>query len=90
MVDLRKAATQRIRALSARAAELGRSRRMRKIGLSILGVVVLFGLVGFIGVPLVLRHIATGQLATALHRPVSVGKIRFNPYRLKLDRKSVV
>src|SRR5229473_1877609 len=85
MVDLRKAATQRVRALSARVAELGRSGSMRKIGLSILGVVALFGLAGFIGVPLLLRHIATGQLATALHRPVSVGKIRFNPYRLKLD-----
>jgi len=85
MVDLRKAATQRVRALSARAAELGRSGRMRKIGLSVLGVVALFGLAGFIGVPLLLRHIASGQLATALHRPVSVGKIRFNPYRLKLD-----
>src|SRR5216684_3758110 len=85
MVDLRKAATQRVRALSARMAELGRSGSMRKIGLSILGVVALFGLAGFVGVPLLLRHIATGQLATALHRPVSVGKIRFNPYRLKLD-----
>src|ERR1700724_3691213 len=85
MVDLRKAATQRVRALSARTAELGRSSRMRKIGLSILGVVALFGLAGFVGVPLLLRHISTGQLATALHRPVSVGKIRFNPYRLKLD-----
>jgi len=85
MVDLRKAATQRVRALSLSTAELGRSRRVRKIGLSILGVVALFGLAGFIGVPLLLRHIATGQLATALHRPVSVGKIRFNPYRLKLD-----
>src|SRR5712692_6126195 len=85
MVDLRKAATQRVRALSARAAELGRPGRMRKIGLSILGVVALFGLAGFVGVPLLLRHIATVQLATALHRPVSVGKIRFNPYRLKLD-----
>src|SRR5216684_801934 len=85
MVDLRKAATQRVRALSARVAELGRSGSMRKIGLGILGVVALFGLAGFVGVPLLLRHIATGQLATALHRPVSVGKIRFNPYRLKLD-----
>src|SRR5713226_4274703 len=85
MVDLRNAATQRVRALSARVAELGRSGSMRKIGLSILGVVALFGLAGFVGVPLLLRHIATGQLATALHRPVSVGKIRFNPYRLKLD-----
>jgi Domain of Unknown Function (DUF748) len=85
MVDLRKAATQRVRALSARTAELGRSSRMRKIGLSVLGVVALFGLAGFVGVPLLLRHIATGQLATALHRPVSVGKIWFNPYRLKLD-----
>src|SRR6266849_11000811 len=85
MVDLRKAATQRVRALSARTAELGRSRRMRKIGLSVLGAVAVFGLAGFIGVPLLLRHIASGQLATALHRPVSVGKIRFNPYRLKLD-----
>jgi uncharacterized protein involved in outer membrane biogenesis len=48
-------------------------------------VVALFGLVGFVGAPLLLRHVMTGPVAAALNRPVSVGAIGFNPYNLKVD-----
>ena len=60
-------------------------RAIRRIGLIVGAVIALFGLVGFAGVPLLLRHIMTGQVAAAMNRPVRVGVISFNPYTLKLD-----
>lgn len=35
--------------------------------------------------PPILRHVLTGPVAASLHRPVSVGRISFNPYRLLLN-----
>jgi Domain of Unknown Function (DUF748) len=69
----------------ARTQELGRSRRVRKIGVIVVSVVLFLGIATYIAVPLVLRHVLTGSVATSIHRDVSVGKIRFNLYRLKLD-----
>ena len=69
----------------ARTQELGRSRRVRKIGVIVVAVVLFLGLATYIAVPLVLRHVLTGSVASSIHRDVSVGKIRFNLYRLKLD-----
>ena len=60
-------------------------RAICRIGLIVGAVIALFGLVGFAGVPLLLRHIMTGQVAAAMNRPVRVGVISFNPYTLKLD-----
>ena len=58
---------------------------MRKIGVIVLAVVLFLGLATYIAVPPILRHVLTGPVATSIHRQVSVGKIRFNLYRLKLD-----
>src|ERR1700676_4041224 len=69
----------------ARTRELGRSRRVRKIGIIVVAVVLFLGVATYIAVPPVLRHVLTGSVATSIHRQVSVGKIRFNLYRLKLD-----
>ncbi|MGA9721782.1 MAG: DUF748 domain-containing protein, partial [Candidatus Binatus sp.] len=69
----------------ARTQELGRSRRVRKIGVIVVAVVLFLGIATYIAVPPVLRHVLTGSVATSIHREVSVGKIRFNLYRLKLD-----
>ena len=60
-------------------------RSIRWIGIPVGAVIVLFGIVGFVVVPLLLRHLMTGQVAAALNRPVHVGVIAFNPYTLKLD-----
>ncbi len=60
-------------------------RAIRRIGVPVGAVIVLFGLVGFVGVPILLRHIITEQVAAALNRPVHVGVIAFNPYSLKVD-----
>ncbi len=69
----------------ARTRELGRSRRLRKIGIIVVSVVLFLGLATYIAVPPILRHVLTGPVAASIHRDVSVGKIRFNLYRLKLD-----
>ena len=69
----------------ARTRELGRSRRVRKTGIIVVSVVLFLGLATYIAVPPILRHVLTGSVASSIHRQVSVGKIRFNLYRLKLD-----
>src|SRR5579862_1654379 len=69
----------------ARTRELGRSRRVRKIGFIVVSVVLFLGLATYIAVPPILRHVLAGSVASSIHRQVSVGKIRFNLYRLKLE-----
>src|SRR5260370_20452015 len=68
----------------ARTRELGRSRRVRKIGVIVVAVVIFLGLATYLAVPPVLRHVLTRPVAARIHRHVSVGKIRFNTYPLKL------
>ncbi|MGA6972526.1 MAG: DUF748 domain-containing protein, partial [Candidatus Binatus sp.] len=69
----------------ARTRELSRSRRLRKIGIIVVSIIVFLGLATYIAVPPILRHVLTGPVAASIHRDVTVGKIRFNLYRLKLD-----
>src|SRR5579863_372844 len=69
----------------ARFVELTRSRRLRKVGVIIVGVIAFLGVATYFAVPPILRHIVTGSVATSIHRQVSVGKIGFNLYRLRLD-----
>ena len=69
----------------ARARELGRSRRARRIGVIVVAVMLFLDPAAYLAVPPVLRHVLTGPVAGSIHRPVSVGKIRFNFYALRLD-----
>ena len=69
----------------ARARELGRSRRARKIGVIVVAVVLFLDPAAYLAVPPLLRHVLIGPVAGSIHRPVSVGKIRFNLYALRLD-----
>ncbi|WP_442886435.1 DUF748 domain-containing protein [Candidatus Binatus sp.] len=69
----------------ARARALGSSRRVRKTGAIVVAVVLFLGPALYLAAPPVLRHVLTGPVANSIHRQVSVGKIRFNLYRLKLD-----
>ncbi|TXD55764.1 DUF748 domain-containing protein [Ralstonia sp. TCR112] len=68
-----------------RAAQVGTSRRTKRIGIGVLIFLVVFGLLGAFGGPPLLRHLAQTQLSKLLDRPVSVGKIGINPYTLRLD-----
>jgi hypothetical protein len=69
----------------ARARKLGRSRRARKIGVIVVAVVLFLGPAAYLAVPPVLRHVLIGPVAGSIHRQVSVGKIRFNLYSLRLE-----
>jgi len=62
---------------------------MRRTRTTLVIVVVLFSLVGFVGVPLVAQYVVAGRLAASLHRPVSMKRVRFNPYTLRLDVKKL-
>jgi len=62
-----------------------RSRRLRTTAKVAAIVVLALEVLAYFGVPLVLGHIVRVQVATAIHRPASVGKIRFNLYTLRLD-----
>ncbi|MFP4595620.1 DUF748 domain-containing protein, partial [Ralstonia sp.] len=72
-----------------RAAQFGArmrtSRRTRRIGLGVLIFLVVFGLLGAVGGPPLLHYLAETQLSKVLDRPVTVGKIRLNPYTLRLE-----
>ncbi len=57
----------------------------RRTAITIATVLVLYGIAGFVGVPYVLQRVLAGPVATTIHRAVTVGKIRFNPYRLRLE-----
>lgn len=61
------------------------SRRTRRVGLGVLIFLAVFGLLGAVGGPPLLRHLAETQLSKVLERPVSVGKVRINPYTLRLE-----
>jgi uncharacterized protein involved in outer membrane biogenesis len=74
-----------LRPWGARAGELARARRTRKIGLIVVAVIAFFGIATYFAVPPILRHVVTGPVAKSIHREVSVGKIGFNLYRLRLD-----
>ena len=62
-----------------------RSRRARRIGEWVLGIILFLGLATYIAVPMVLHSILVGTVAKQLKRPVTVGKIGFNLYLLRLD-----
>ncbi len=69
----------------ARAREMSRSRRVRKIAVIVAAVLLFLEPAAYLAVPPVLRHVLTGPVAGSIHRPVGVGKIQFNLYALKLD-----
>ena len=75
---------ERAREVLARAVEIGRSRRTRKIVTIVLAVVVFLGIAAYFAVPRILRGVLSKQVATALHRPVTVGDVSFNLYTLRL------
>jgi hypothetical protein len=75
----------RIKSGLSRATAPLRTRRMRRIGTTLVVIVVLYGILGFVFLPMLLRHILTTSVSASLNRRVTVGKIAFNPYRLRLD-----
>ncbi len=85
MSDLLKIGMERASAYGRRALEFARSRRARRIGTWALATILLLGVVSYFAVPMVLHNLLVGQVAKQLKRPVSVGRIGFNLYTLRLD-----
>lgn len=69
----------------ARAVGIARSRRTRKIAIGVVAAVVLYGLAGFFGVPMLVRDVVAPRIAASLDRPLSIERIAFNPYTLMLE-----
>jgi hypothetical protein len=57
---------------------------LRVAAVVLLAAIGIFTVGGFFGLPLLLDHIARVRVAAILHRRVTVGSIRFNPYTLEL------
>jgi hypothetical protein len=79
----------RMRAAMAHVAKWAHLRWVRITALVLVGAFAIFTLGGFVGVPLLLHHIVAGSLSASLHRQASVGKVRFNPYTLRLSADAV-
>jgi uncharacterized protein involved in outer membrane biogenesis len=63
---------------------IARSPGIRKCALWITGILHLYGFLGFILVPPILKHVVTGYLGEALRRPVAIHRVGFNPLTLSL------
>jgi hypothetical protein len=61
------------------------SHRLRKLLLIVAIVLAVFGLLGFLAAPSLIKNQLQTRLGTMLHRPVTVGVIHFNPFTLKLE-----
>ncbi|HXR36465.1 MAG TPA: DUF748 domain-containing protein, partial [Candidatus Binataceae bacterium] len=61
------------------------SRRLRAAVVIVCAAMAIFTLGGFFGVPFLLSYLARGRLAAAIHRQVTIGTVRFNPYTLRLS-----
>jgi Domain of Unknown Function (DUF748) len=85
MAAFLNAAVERARRWLAWTRDFLRTRRAQWISFALGIVLILYGLAGFLAVPPILRHVLTTQVAAALERPVTVGRIQFDPYRLRLE-----
>ncbi|HET6515317.1 MAG TPA: DUF748 domain-containing protein [Thermodesulfovibrionales bacterium] len=62
---------------------------LRKILIGVLVFLVLFSVSGFFVLPPVLKSVLVGKLSEGLHREVSIGQIKINPFVLSLDVKGL-
>jgi uncharacterized protein involved in outer membrane biogenesis len=89
VIDSLRTGAEHAKAWVLRTIDFRRSRRLRRIGITIVSIVVLFGLAGFVGVPLLAQYVVADRLAASLNRPVSMQRVRFNPYTLRLSIKKL-
>lgn len=68
-----------------RALVLYRSRRARRIVAATAIALIVFGLLGFLAAPPLIRHQMETRASAALGRPVTVDGLSFNPFTLKLS-----
>jgi AsmA-like protein len=89
VIDKFRAGAQRAWGQTLGRLGFTRSRWFRRTCKAVAIVLVIFSLVGFVGVPLLAQYVMAGRVAASLHRPVSMKKVRFNPYSLRLNIKKL-
>lgn len=67
---------------NARIQSALKSPRTRKYGLRLIVAFVVVGVLGFLVLPPVVKHVLLGKMSEALHRPVAIQRISINPYAL--------
>jgi Domain of Unknown Function (DUF748) len=68
-----------------RALAVYHSHRVRKTLLILAIVLVIFGLLGFLAAPSIIRTQIETRASAALQRPVTLGAVHLNPYTLRLE-----
>ena len=59
-------------------------RRLRRIGVTLAILVAFYTLIGFFGLPAILKSVIASQASKALGRAVSIERVRVNPYALSV------
>ncbi|HEY4146541.1 DUF748 domain-containing protein [Pinirhizobacter sp.] len=67
------------------AVRLYRSHRLRKTLLILLGLIVLFGVLGFLAAPSLIKSQLQTRATAMLGRPVTLDAVHLNPYTLRLQ-----
>ena len=62
-----------------------RTRKAVRYAFYFVVLIAVFALLGFLVLPPVAKSIAVSQASKTLHRPVSIEKIRINPFAMTLD-----
>lgn len=70
--------------LKAKGLAVARSPKTRKWGIRAAIAVAVFGLLGFFAAPPLVKHLVQQQASAELHRPVTVDRVRINPYALSV------
>ncbi len=77
-------------AAAARAAQLARTPRARRIGWWVLGLVIAFAITGFFIVPPIAKPYLTAALSKELKREVTIESLRINPFALSATVRGFV
>ncbi|HEX7348408.1 MAG TPA: DUF748 domain-containing protein [Rhodanobacteraceae bacterium] len=85
MPDFRAWLAPRLPRARDTALQVYRSHRVRKTALIIAIVLIVYGLLGFLAAPPIIRSQIQKQASAALGRAVTVGHVRFDPYTLRLQ-----
>lgn len=67
---------------AARVVAALKGPRTRRLGLWLAGLILGFGVVGYLAGPPLMKWLLVKQLSTELHRQVSIEQIDINPYAL--------
>lgn len=75
-----------VRAMKHRILEnLKKLNRLQKAGLTVVCILVIYTIIGFLILPSVVKHLMQKNLSSRLHRQVTIEKVYVNPFVLSLE-----